>query len=94
MWARCLAKDGARFGIRVTTVCPGYVDTPIMDRIFQRSTDPANERSVLEANLPMRRMCRPEEVASAVAFLASDEAAYISGTELTLDGALTATQID
>jgi NAD(P)-dependent dehydrogenase (short-subunit alcohol dehydrogenase family) len=94
MLSRCLAKDGARDGIRVNSVCPGYIDTPIMERMLQESPDPAAARREIVAKMPSGRMGSPEEVASAILFLASAEAAYISGTELTIDGAVTATQID
>jgi NAD(P)-dependent dehydrogenase (short-subunit alcohol dehydrogenase family) len=94
MLSRCLAKDGARDGIRVNSVCPGYIDTPIMERAFQETDDPAGARRQVVAKMPMGRMGVPEDVASGILFLASADAAYISGTELTIDGAVTATQID
>jgi len=94
MFSRCLAKDGAEFGIRVNSVCPGYIDTPIMDRVLQAMPDPAKARRELVARLPLGRMGTPDDIAMATLFLASDDAAYISGTELTIDGAVTATQID
>lgn len=94
MLSRCLAKDGAPTGIRVNSVCPGYVDTPIMDRQLQESADPKAARESIVAKMPLGRMGSPRDIASGILFLASAEAAYISGTELTIDGALTATQID
>ena len=94
MLSRCLAKDGARFGIRVNYVCPGYIDTPIMERVFQESPDPAHARRDLEARMPLGRLGTPDDIAAGILFLASADAAYISGAELTIDGAVTATQID
>jgi NAD(P)-dependent dehydrogenase (short-subunit alcohol dehydrogenase family) len=94
MLSRCLAKDGARHGIRVNSVCPGYIDTPIMDRALQATPDPAVARRNLVDQLPLGRMGSAEDVAKGILFLASADAAYISGTELTIDGAVTATQID
>ncbi len=94
MLSRCLAKDGAQYGIRVNSVCPGYIDTPIMDRLLRSMADPVGARQDLVNRMPLRRMGRPEDVAAGILFLASKDAEYISGTELTIDGAVTATQID
>ena len=94
MLTRCLAKDGARNGIRANSVCPGYIDTPIMERALQESPDPPSARRELENRVPLGRMGSANEVASGIVFLASSDASYISGTELTIDGAVTATQID
>ncbi|HEY4975052.1 MAG TPA: glucose 1-dehydrogenase [Steroidobacteraceae bacterium] len=94
MLSRCLAKDGARYGIRVNSVCPGYIDTPIMDRVLDAMPDPAKARQELLARMPLGRLGGAGEIGAAILFLASADAAYISGTELTIDGAVTATQID
>lgn len=94
MFSRCLAKDGAPYGIRVNSVCPGYIDTPIMERVLQETPDPERARRELIGRMPLGRMGSPADIAAAMLFLASAEAAYISGTELTIDGAVTATQID
>jgi NAD(P)-dependent dehydrogenase (short-subunit alcohol dehydrogenase family) len=94
MLSRCLAKDGARDGIRVNSICPGYIDTPIMDRALQASRDPAKARQDIIDKMPLGRMGAAAEIAAGALFLASAEASYISGTELTIDGAVTATQID
>jgi len=61
MLSRCLAKDGARDGIRVNSVCPGYIDTPIMERVFQETADPAGARQQVVAKMPMGRMGIPED---------------------------------
>jgi NAD(P)-dependent dehydrogenase (short-subunit alcohol dehydrogenase family) len=94
MLSRCLAKDGARDGIRVNSVCPGYIDTPIMEQVLRETADPVRARQDIVDKMPLGRMGAPEEIAAGILFLASSEAAYISGTELTIDGAVTATQID
>jgi NAD(P)-dependent dehydrogenase (short-subunit alcohol dehydrogenase family) len=94
MLSRCLAKDGARDGIRVNSVCPGYIDTPIMERVLQETADPAKARQAIVDKMPLGCMGAPEDIASGILFLASADAGYISGTELTIDGAVTATQID
>jgi NAD(P)-dependent dehydrogenase (short-subunit alcohol dehydrogenase family) len=94
MLSRCLAKDGAASGIRVNCICPGYIDTPIMDRVLDAMPNPAKARADLVHRMPLRRLGSPRDIAAGVLFLASEEAAYISGIELTIDGAVTATQID
>ena len=94
MLSRCLAKDGAAAGIRVNSICPGYIDTPIMDRLIAEQPDPAAARSRIMARQPLGRMGTPDDIAQGALFLASPEASFVSGTELTIDGAVTATQID
>lgn len=94
MFSRCLAKDGAQYGIRVNCVCPGYIDTPIMDRVLKASAEPVRARRELEERMPFGRLGTSADIAAGVLFLASADAAYISGAELTIDGAVTATQID
>jgi NAD(P)-dependent dehydrogenase (short-subunit alcohol dehydrogenase family) len=94
MLTRCLAKDGAASGIRVNSVCPGYIDTPIMEKVLRNMPDPAKARQDIVDKMPLGRMGSPQDVASGILFLASADATYISGTELTIDGAVTATQID
>jgi 2-keto-3-deoxy-L-fuconate dehydrogenase len=94
MLSRCLAKDGAGAGIRVNSICPGYIDTPIMDRMLAAQPDPVAARRDILARQPLGRLGSPEDISHAALFLASKAASFISGTELTIDGAVTATQID
>lgn len=94
MLSRCLAKDGGPLGIRVNSVCPGYIDTPIMDRMLAEQPDPAATRRDILNRQPLGRLGTPEDVANGVMFLASRDADFVSGIELTIDGAVTATQID
>jgi 3-oxoacyl-[acyl-carrier protein] reductase len=82
---KSLAADGAPLGIRVNCVCPGFVQTPIMDRAHS----PAAQQRIV-AQIPAQRMATPEEIAAAFAWLASDEASYANGTTLLLDGAASA----
>jgi NAD(P)-dependent dehydrogenase (short-subunit alcohol dehydrogenase family) len=74
-------------GVRVNAVCPGLIDTPFQDRVWQ--TDEA-KRQVGAASVP-GRMGTPEEIASVVCFLASDDASFVSGHGLLVDGGYTAT---
>ncbi|HET8610297.1 MAG TPA: 3-oxoacyl-ACP reductase FabG [Burkholderiales bacterium] len=78
-WARELGRKG----IRSNAVCPGFVSTPILGKI------PEKVLSALEERVPLGRLARPEEVANAFAFLASDEASYINGAVLEVSGGLT-----
>jgi len=94
MLSRCLAKDGASYGIRVNSICPGYIDTPIMERQYAEQPDPVAARKQVLDKQPLGRIGTPRDIANGALFLASDEASFISGTELTIDGAVTATQID
>jgi NAD(P)-dependent dehydrogenase (short-subunit alcohol dehydrogenase family) len=90
-FARMAAQQYAADRIRVNTVIPGLIDTPRVAKNVARMFD-ADARAASAARdrqVPMGRMGTPWEVANAVAFLASDEASYITGTELVVDGGLT-----
>jgi 3-oxoacyl-[acyl-carrier protein] reductase len=80
--SKSLAREVGRYGITVNCVCPGFVDTRMISGM------PADERRRFEAAIPLGRFGSPEDVAEAVGFLASDHAAYITGTTLTVDGGL------
>ncbi len=87
---RQLAVDYARRGVRVNCVCPGTVDTPVLRRAMTMSPDPQGFLDMLIAGHPMGRIGSGEEIAAAVAFLASDEASFITGAILPVDGGYTA----
>ncbi|MFA7440645.1 MAG: SDR family oxidoreductase [Sphingomonadaceae bacterium] len=76
--------------IRCNAILPGVVETDMIQGIIDRSPDSAAARAAYESMSPMRRMAQVSEVAGLVAFLASDEAAFISGGEYAIDGASTA----
>jgi meso-butanediol dehydrogenase / (S,S)-butanediol dehydrogenase / diacetyl reductase len=86
---RQLAVDYARDGIRVNCICPGWIDSgfndPILEGVSEEELAEAIERSV-----PMGRQGAPEEIAAAVAFLVSDDASYLTGRILAVDGGFTA----
>lgn len=90
---RMIAHEYADRNIRANTVIPGLIDTPRIRKnvgaAFSSSNDMDEIRRKRDAQVPMKRMGTPWEVAHAVAFLASEHASYITGTELVVDGGLT-----
>ena len=79
--SKALAQEGAKKGITVNTVCPGYIDTEMVQAVPEK---------VLEgiiATIPVGRLGKAEEIASMCAYLASDEAAFITGATMTVNGA-------
>jgi len=85
-FTRAIAMEHADENIRINAVCPGVIDTPM-------SAVVKSVPSLMEAyfqNIPMARFGRPEEIAAVVAFLASDDASYVTGAALVADGGLTA----
>jgi 2-hydroxycyclohexanecarboxyl-CoA dehydrogenase len=82
-FTKSLARETARYGISVNCVCPGPTDTPLMAAV------PDKVKESLTKAIPFRRLGKPEEVADAVAFFASDRASYITGQVLSVSGGLT-----
>jgi len=76
--------------IRCNCICPGTVDTPWVGRLLAESADPERLRAELVARQPMGRLGNAPEVAQAALYLASDEAAFVTGTALVIDGGLMA----
>lgn len=87
---RSCAVDFAEKGIRVNCVCPGTTATPLVDAAVKRAPDPAAAIRRLESIRPLNRLGTADEIASAIVYLASDEAAYATGAILSVDGGYTA----
>ena len=83
---RQMALQYARRGIRVSAVCPGPTKTPHTRGVLEKSADPAAAEAAFAARLPMGRFAESKELANAIAFLASDEASFITGSVLDVDG--------
>jgi meso-butanediol dehydrogenase/(S,S)-butanediol dehydrogenase/diacetyl reductase len=89
---RCMALDHARDNIRINSVCPGEIHTQMVDDILsKRGGDPAGNLRALAAGIPIGRLASPAEVARCVRFLASDDASYVTGANLPVDGGNDAT---
>src|SRR6478609_7344695 len=88
-----MAADHIREGIRVNCVNPGTADTPWVSRLLGPAEDPVAERAVLEARQPHGRLVAPEEIAAAIAYLASPLAGSTTGTELAVDGGMQALRL-
>jgi len=78
-------------GVRCNAVCPGDIDTPLVQAYFDAAPDPAAKRAEVAAEYPLGRIAQPDEIARAVVFLASDDSAFMSGQPLVVDGGLLAT---
>jgi len=87
--AKSVAREVVRDGITANCVCPGPTDTPLFRGLAQDAGEGERITQALERAIPMRRLGRPDDVAPAIAFLASDEAGYITGQTLSVSGGLT-----
>jgi len=85
-FTRAIAAEAGPYGVRANTVCPGFTDTPLAEKFFAGQDDPAAAREKMEAQYPLKRLGEPEEIADAILFLASDEASWITGHGLVVDG--------
>jgi NAD(P)-dependent dehydrogenase (short-subunit alcohol dehydrogenase family) len=87
---RSLALDYGPHGIRVNAICPGFTRTRLVQESIDLNDDPATAERAMVAGVALGRIAEPTEIASAIRFLASEEASYITGASLLVDGGLTA----
>ena len=83
---KSMALDHAAEGIRVNCICPGRVETPFVSARLKEYPDPQKAYQEMSSTQALGRMARPEEIASAALYLASDESAFITGTPFLIDG--------
>ena len=79
-FTKALAQESARKGITVNAVCPGYTETDMVEHMAEKA------REAIVAQIPVGRLGRPDEIASLVTYLVSDEAAFITGAVLSANG--------
>lgn len=87
-WAKTLSQDEGENGITVNNIAPGYIDTSRLAYLYSLGDDPEGDRERDAQAIPARRFGRPSEIGSAVVFLCSEQAAYINGITLLVDGGL------
>lgn len=90
MLTRSIAVDHARDGVRAVSVCPGTTETPLVRRAIESSPDPEQHERYLRGMRPANRLGRVSEIAAAIAFVASSDVDFMTGSELVIDGGFTA----
>src|SRR5690606_28888612 len=85
-FTKCVALDHALDGIRANCICPGRVETPFVSSRLAEYPDPEKAYREMSATQAVGRMGKPEEIAAAAVYLASDEAAFVTGTAFEIDG--------
>jgi NAD(P)-dependent dehydrogenase (short-subunit alcohol dehydrogenase family) len=88
-FARSMAAELKDRGIRVNTLSPGAIDTPIIDGQFKTKEEADGAREMFKQMTPLGRIGKPEEMAKAILFLASDDSSYTTGADLVADGGMT-----
>lgn len=88
-FTKTIAREVARNGITANTICPGPTETALLDEIIDAGDDGERVISSMTRSVPMKRLGKPEDVAAAVKFLASEGASYITGQTLSVSGGLT-----
>jgi NAD(P)-dependent dehydrogenase (short-subunit alcohol dehydrogenase family) len=85
---RTMAVELGQYGIRVNALCPGYIETPLNDRIVEQLGAGDFAQTYAQDSIPLGRTGQPDEVAAAYAFLASDDASFITGSHVLVDGGI------
>jgi len=85
-FTRAVAAEAGTDGVRCNAVCPGFIETPLGDQYFDSKDDPEAAKQQAAQQYPLKRLGEPEEVADAIRFLLSDEASFVTGHGLVVDG--------
>jgi 2-hydroxycyclohexanecarboxyl-CoA dehydrogenase len=88
-FSKTLARETARYNINVNVICPGMTDTPLMQAIRGQSEKTAKIVDAVIKATPFRRAAKPEEIAAMVVFLASNDADFVTGQTISVNGGLT-----
>ena len=83
---RTVASEAGPFGVRANLVCPGFTDTRLLEQFLASFDDPEEARENMAEEYPLKRLGEPEEIAEPILFLASDEASFVTGHALVIDG--------
>ena len=86
---KALAVDYAAKGIKINSISPGYIETPIIDRFFNTKPDPIAARKEAENHQPIKRMGTTDEIANTIMFMSSDECNFMIGANIVVDGGIT-----
>jgi dihydroanticapsin dehydrogenase len=87
---RSLAADFGKYNIRVNCICPGAIETPMLERVLKFQGEPADVRVRRLMDYPLTRFGHPHEVAQTALFLASDDSSFVTGATIAIDGGFTA----
>ena len=86
MYGKALALEVGEDGIRVNAVCSGAADTPLMQQGIDKTSDPEAQMAAIAARYALHRIASPDEIAAAIVWLLSDEASFVTGTAMPVDG--------
>ena len=89
MLTKCMALDGAAFGIRANCICPGHVDTPWTRSIIDEQEHPDQFQRTLEGTIPLGRLGESGDIAQAMLYFASTDSKWVTGSALVVDGGVT-----
>ncbi|SDK04013.1 SDR family NAD(P)-dependent oxidoreductase [Natronorubrum texcoconense] len=83
---RTIAAEAGPYGVRANAVCPGFTETQMLDQYLATQDDPEAAQQAMAEDYPLKRLGKPEEIADSILFLASDEASFVTGHGLVVDG--------
>ena len=90
LFTKAAARDFARNKIRVNCICPGAIDTPLIQAIFRESPNPREMEEAMVKRYPLKRMGSTEEIAKGALFIASDDSSFMTGAAIAVDGGILA----